>query len=48
MNANIIAITIREIDIRTKTTIILSIITTPLKFDNAIISQKGKTWQKQL
>ncbi|PKZ28762.1 hypothetical protein CYJ41_06570 [Campylobacter ureolyticus] len=32
MNANIIAITIREIDIRTKTTIILSIITTPLKY----------------
>ncbi len=46
--ASIIAITIREITIRTKVTIILSSITTPLKFDNTIISQKGKTWQKQL
>lgn len=48
MNANIIVKTIREIDIRTKTAIILSIIVTPLKFDNTIISQKGKLWQKQL
>lgn len=48
MNASIIAKTIREITIRTKTTIIFSNIATPLKFDNTIISQKGKTWQKQL
>ncbi len=48
MNANIIAITTEKIAIKTKTTIILSSITTPLKFDNTIISQKGKTWQKQL
>lgn len=47
MNASIIVITIREI-IRTKATIILSSTTTPLKFDNTIMSQKGKTWQKQL
>ena len=48
MNANIIAITIEKIAIKTKTTIILSSITTPLEFDNTIISQKGKIWQKQL
>lgn len=47
MNANIIVKTIREITIRTKTTNIFSNIATPLKFDNIIISQKGKTWQKQ-
>lgn len=48
MNTDIIAITIEKIAIKTKTTSILSSITTPFKFDNIIISQKGKTWQKQL
>lgn len=47
MNANIIAITTEKIAIKTKNIIIFSNITTPLKFDNIIISQKGKTWQKQ-
>ncbi|MCZ6155604.1 hypothetical protein O6B72_02060 [Campylobacter ureolyticus] len=48
MNASIIVKTIRENTIRTKATIMLSSITTLLKFDNTIASQKGKIWQKQL
>ena len=43
MNANIIAITTEKIAIKTKTTIILSSITTPLKFDNTIKAKHGKS-----
>ncbi len=38
----------KKITVRIKIINISSIITTPFKFDNIIISQKGKTWQKQL
>lgn len=41
MNASIIVKTIREIDIRTKTTIIFSNIATSLKFDNTIYHKKA-------
>ncbi|MCZ6172542.1 hypothetical protein [Campylobacter ureolyticus] len=43
MNASIIVKLTREITMRTKAKNIFSIITTLLKFDNTIISQKGKT-----
>lgn len=38
----------KQIIVIKKTKNIFSNITTPLKFDNTIISHKGKTWQKQL
>ncbi|MCZ6133431.1 hypothetical protein O6B42_05980 [Campylobacter ureolyticus] len=38
----------KQIIVIKKTKTISSSITTPLEFYNTIISQKGKTWQKQL
>lgn len=38
----------KKITARIKIINISSNIATPLKFDNTIISQKGKIWQKQL
>lgn len=38
----------KKTEIKNTMATMLLIITVPLKFDNTIISQKGKTWQKQL
>lgn len=38
----------KKTEIKNKIATMLPIITVPLKFDNSIISQKCKTWQKQL
>ncbi|GKH61081.1 hypothetical protein CE91St25_14170 [Campylobacter ureolyticus] len=38
----------KKTEIKSAMATMLLIITAPLKFDNTIISQKGKTWQKQL
>ena len=37
----------KKTEIRNTMATMLLIITSPLKFDNTIISQKGRTWQKQ-
>ena len=38
----------KKTEIKSTMATMLLIITSPLKFDSTIISQKGKLWQKQL